>query len=51
MDKVLLVLDAENTDRTVLKNAYADLVRGKADVSCVFNKTRTHAPRWVLGEV
>lgn len=48
MDKVLLILDAENTDRGALKKTYADLMRGKADVSCVFNKIRSHAPRWVL---
>ena len=49
MDKVLLVLDAENTDRDDLKRGYADLIRGKADVSCIFNKTRSHAPRWIAG--
>lgn len=50
MDKVLLVLDAENTSRDALKWGYSELVKGKADVSCVFNKTRTVAPGWLLGE-
>lgn len=50
MDKVLLVLDAENTSRDGLKWGYSELVKGKADVSCVFNKTRTHAPGWLIGE-
>lgn len=49
MDKVVLVLDAENTDREDLKRGYADLARGKADVSCVFNKARRNAPRWLEG--
>jgi hypothetical protein len=49
MDKVVLVLDAENTDREDLKCGYAELMRGKADVSCVFNKARNNAPRWVEG--
>ena len=50
MDKVLLVLDAENTSRDALKWGYSELVKGKADVSCIFNKTRTHAPNWLAGE-
>jgi len=51
MDKVLLVLDAENTNRESLSWSYAELEKGRADVSCVFNKTKPHAPRWVGGEV
>lgn len=47
MDKVLLVLDGENTNRENLTWAYWELERGKADVSCIFNKARSHAPRWV----
>jgi uncharacterized protein involved in exopolysaccharide biosynthesis/Mrp family chromosome partitioning ATPase len=49
MDKVILVLDAENTSRDVLKWGYSELVRGGADVSCVFNKTRAHVPGWLIG--
>lgn len=49
MDKVILVLDAENTSRDALKWGYSELVKGRADVSCVFNKTRSHAPGWVIG--
>lgn len=50
MDKVLLVLDADNTSRDALKWGYSELEKGKADVSCIFNKTRSHAPEWVLGD-
>lgn len=50
MDKVLLVLDAENTSRDALKWGYSELVKGKADVSCIFNKTRSHAPGWLIGD-
>lgn len=50
MDKVILVLDAENTSRDALKWGYSELIKGKADVSCIFNKTRSHAPSWVLGD-
>lgn len=51
MDKVLLVVDGEDTSREALKWGYSELVKGRADVSCIFNKARTHAPGWVLGEV
>ncbi len=50
MDKILLILDAENTSRDALKRGYSELIKGKADVSCIFNKTRTHAPEWLIGE-
>ena len=49
MDKVLLVLDAENTSREGLKWGYSELARGRADVSCIFNKSRNHGPEWSLG--
>jgi uncharacterized protein involved in exopolysaccharide biosynthesis/Mrp family chromosome partitioning ATPase len=49
MDKVLLVLDAENTSRDGLMWGYSELVKGRADVSCIFNKTREHAPGWLTG--
>lgn len=50
MDKVLLVLDGENTSRDALKWGYSELVKGRADVSCIFNKTRSHAPDWLIGK-
>jgi uncharacterized protein involved in exopolysaccharide biosynthesis/Mrp family chromosome partitioning ATPase len=50
MDKVLLVLDAENTSRDALLWGYSELTKGRADVSCIFNKTRTHVPGWLIGE-
>lgn len=50
MDKVLLVVDGEDTSRDTLKWGYSELVKGRADVSCVFNKARSHAPRWIGGE-
>jgi succinoglycan biosynthesis transport protein ExoP len=51
MDKVLLVVDGEDTSRDTLKWGYSELVKGRADVSCVFNKARSHAPRWVAGDI
>jgi len=49
MDKVLLVLDAENTSRDALTWGYSELIKGKADVSCIFNKTRNYSPSWLAG--
>ena len=51
MDKVLLVLDAENTNRESLSWSFAELEKGRADVSCIFNKAKAHAPRWVVGDL
>lgn len=51
MDKVLLVLDGDNTTREHLSWGYTELEKAKADVSCVFNKARSHAPRWVQGDL
>lgn len=50
MDKVLLVLDAGNTSREGLKWGYSELTKGRADVSCIFNKTRSHGPQWLVGD-
>lgn len=50
MDKVLLVVDGESTTPENLRWAYSELERGRADVSCIFNKARNHAPRWVLDD-
>jgi uncharacterized protein involved in exopolysaccharide biosynthesis/Mrp family chromosome partitioning ATPase len=47
MDKVLLVLDAGNTNRDMLKWGYSELKKGRADVSCVFNKTRSNTTEWL----
>ena len=50
MDKVLLVADGESTTPENLRWAYSELERSRADVSCIFNKARNHAPRWVLDD-
>lgn len=49
MDKVLLVLDAQKTTKERLQWGYKQLENGRADVSCVYNKARSHAPSWVEG--
>jgi succinoglycan biosynthesis transport protein ExoP len=47
MDKVLLVVEAEVSNREIVKRAYAELAATKADVSAVLNKSRSHGPRWL----
>lgn len=50
MDKVLLVVEAEKSNRDAVKRAYSQLA-AKADVSVIFNKSRTYGPKWLEGEV
>jgi Mrp family chromosome partitioning ATPase len=47
MDKVLLIVDAEKTGRDVLARGHAQLVAGRADVSCILNRTRSRLPKWI----
>jgi hypothetical protein len=51
MDKVLLVLDAGNTTPDRLKWAYSELEKARVDISCVLNKVKSHAPRWIEGDL
>jgi uncharacterized protein involved in exopolysaccharide biosynthesis len=51
MDKVLLVVEAEVSSREVVKRAYAELVAANANVSAVFNKSRSYGPKWLEGEL
>jgi polysaccharide biosynthesis transport protein len=50
MDKVLLVVEAEQSNRDVVKRAYSELIASHADVSAVVNKTRSYVPRWIEDE-
>jgi uncharacterized protein involved in exopolysaccharide biosynthesis len=50
MDKVLLVVEAEKSSRDAVKRAYSQLA-AKADVSVIFNKSRSYGPKWLEGEV
>ncbi|MGA8659160.1 MAG: Wzz/FepE/Etk N-terminal domain-containing protein [Chthoniobacterales bacterium] len=50
MDKVLLVVEAEASNRDVVKRAYAELAAAKASVSVVFNKSRSYGPKWLQVE-
>jgi polysaccharide biosynthesis transport protein len=51
MDKVVLVVEAERSNRDTVKRAYAKLAAAKAKVVTVFNKTRSYGPKWLESEV
>ncbi|MBV8901359.1 MAG: hypothetical protein JOY92_14750 [Verrucomicrobia bacterium] len=51
MDKVLLVVEAEKSNRDTVKRAYAKLAAAQAKVVTVFNKTRSYGPKWLESEV
>jgi polysaccharide biosynthesis transport protein len=50
MDTVLLVVEAEKSNRESVKRAYAQLA-AKTKVSVVFNKSRSYGLRWLEGAV
>jgi len=49
MDKVLVVVEAEKTNRDEVKRGYRELVGARADVAVVLNKTRSYGPGWLEG--
>jgi len=51
MDKVLLVVEAGKTAPESLSRAFRELASAKADVSCVFNKARSYAPKSIEGDL
>ena len=50
MDMVLLVVEAEKSNRDAVKRAYAQLA-ARTSVSVVFNKSRSYGPKWLEGEL
>ncbi len=47
MDMVLFVIEAEKTDREIVRQANALLTDSKANVCAVLNKTRSYVPSWL----
>jgi succinoglycan biosynthesis transport protein ExoP len=50
MDTVLMVVEAEKSNREAVKKAYAQLA-AKTNVSVIFNKSRSYGPKWLEGEL
>jgi Mrp family chromosome partitioning ATPase len=49
MDKVLLVVEAEKSNRDTVKRAYSQLA-ARSNVSVIFNKSRSYGPKWLEGD-
>jgi Mrp family chromosome partitioning ATPase len=49
MDKMLLVVEAEHSNRDLVKRSYSHLVSERKNVSVVFNKAKSYTPRWLDG--
>ncbi len=47
MDKVLLVVEAEKSNRDLVTRGYSELVAGRASISVILNKVRSYAPKWL----
>jgi polysaccharide biosynthesis transport protein len=50
MDKLLLVVEAEQNNRDVVRRGYSALVGIRNNVSVVLNKARSYAPKWAEPE-
>jgi uncharacterized protein involved in exopolysaccharide biosynthesis/Mrp family chromosome partitioning ATPase len=50
MDKTLVIVEAEKSNRDFVRRGYAELVAARANVSVVLNKTRSHVPQWLNTE-
>jgi len=47
MDKVLVVVEAERSNRDFVKRTYLDLLACRANASVIFNKVRSYTPKWL----
>ncbi|MGI9087587.1 MAG: GumC family protein [Chthoniobacterales bacterium] len=47
MDKMLLVVEGEKTNRDAIRRGYEALVDARDNVSVVFNKARDYTPKWL----
>ncbi len=50
MDKMLLIVQAETTNREAVKRGYRKLIAERDNVGVVFNKAPSYGPRWIDGE-
>ncbi len=47
MDKLLVIVEAEKSNREAVRRGYAELMAARANVSIVLNKNRSYVPTWV----
>jgi hydrogenase maturation factor HypF (carbamoyltransferase family) len=50
MDKLLVVVEAEKSNRQVIKRSYGKLIAERNNVAVVVNKSRSYVPKWLDSE-
>ena len=50
MDKMLLIVQSDTTNKEVVNRGYSKLIRERENVSVVFNKAQSYGPKWISGE-
>jgi uncharacterized protein involved in exopolysaccharide biosynthesis/Mrp family chromosome partitioning ATPase len=50
MDKLLVVVEAEKSNREVIRRSYGKLIAERNNVAVVVNKTRSYVPKWLDSE-
>ena len=51
MDKMLLVVEAEKSNRDLIKRGYSKLMNERDNVSVILNKARTYLPKSLNNEI
>jgi hypothetical protein len=51
MDKLLLVVEAEKSNRELIKRGYSKLMNERDNVSIVLNKARSYVPKSLNNEL
>lgn len=50
MDKMLLIVQCDTTNKEVVNRGYNKLIGERDNVSVVFNKVQSYGPKWISGE-
>src|SRR6266403_3758543 len=50
MDKLLLVVEAEQNNRDIIRRSYGKLIAERNNVAVVVNKARSYVPKWLDAE-
>lgn len=50
MDKMLLIVQSDTTNKDVVNRGYNKLIGERDNVSVVFNKVQSYGPKWISGE-
>ena len=50
MDKMLLIVQSDTTNKDVVNRGYSKLIHERENVSVVFNKAQSYGPKWISGE-